>query len=123
MSDMALPPVHLEMHCSWFDLLLTVLHEREKSDPVPSHRRMAQQLADKLMTYTRSFTDIQGVSCVDLRVYPSEAATLIWLLLLELGLGLDCLPDREYSAELSGKKSKQETQDISDGGESNGEKV
>lgn len=28
-----LPPVKLETHTSWFDILLTVLHEHAESDP------------------------------------------------------------------------------------------
>ena len=39
-----------------------------------------------------------GASCVDLRMYPSEAGDTIWLLLLALCGQYD--PDRDYSAEL-----------------------
>ena len=94
----ALPPVKLETHTTWFNLLLTVLHEHSENDPYEKYREMAQRLFSKCMAYGTPFTDGDGASCVDLRLYPSEAADTIWLLLLTLCRQYD--PDRDYSAEL-----------------------
>lgn len=62
------------------------------------YRQMAQRLFSKCMAYGTPFTDGYGASCVDLRLYPSEAGETIWLLLLTLCRQYD--PDRDYSAEL-----------------------
>lgn len=93
-----LPPVKLETHTTWFNLLLTVLHEHAESNPYEEYRQMAQKLTAKCMAYGTPFTDGYGASCVDLRMYPSEAGDTIWLLLLALCGQYD--PDRDYSAEL-----------------------
>ena len=73
-----LPPVKLETHTTWFNLLLTVLHEHAESNPYEEYRQMAQKLIVKCMAYGTPFTDGYGASCVDLRMYPSEAGDTIW---------------------------------------------
>ena len=42
-----LPPVKLETHATWFNLLLTLLHEHAESNPYEEYRRMAQRLFSK----------------------------------------------------------------------------
>ena len=93
-----LPPVKLETHTTWFNLLLTLLREHAQNNPYEEYRQMAQKLIVKCMAYGTPFTDGYGASCVDLRMYPSEAGDTIWLLLLALCGQYD--PDRDYSAEL-----------------------
>ncbi len=93
-----LPPVKLETHATWFNLLLTLLHEHAESNPYEEYREMAQKLIGQFMRYGRPFTDNGLAPCVDLRLYPSEAGETIWLLLLTLCRQYD--PDRDYSAEL-----------------------
>ena len=44
-----LPPVKLETHTTWFNLLLTVLHEHAESNPYEEYRQMAQKLIVKCM--------------------------------------------------------------------------
>ena len=44
-----LPPVKLETHTTWFNLLLTLLHEHAESNPYEEYRRMAQRLFSKCM--------------------------------------------------------------------------
>lgn len=97
-----LPPVKLETHSTWFNLLLTVLQKQTESNPYEEYRLMAQKLMEKFMTYGTPFTDGDGASCVDLRMYPNEAGDLIWLLLLALCIHYE--PDRDYSAELQNNK-------------------
>ena len=46
-----LPPVKLETHTTWFNLLLTVLHEHAESNPYEEYRQMAQKLIVKCMAY------------------------------------------------------------------------
>ena len=93
-----LPPVKLETHVTWFNLLLTLLHEHAQNNPYEEYREMAQRLMDKFMAYGTPFTDGYGASCVDLRLYPSEAADTIWLLLLTLCKHYDS--EKDYSADL-----------------------
>ena len=52
-----LPPVKLETHATWFNLLLTLLHEHAESNPYEEYRRMAQRLFSKCMAYGTPFTD------------------------------------------------------------------
>ena len=59
-----LPPVKLETHTSWFDILLTVLHEHAESDPYEEYREMAQRLIQHFMAHGRSFTDGYQKECV-----------------------------------------------------------
>ena len=68
-----LPPVKLETHTTWFNLLLTLLREHAQNNPYEEYRQMAQRLFSKCMAYGTPFTDGYGASCVDLRLYPSEA--------------------------------------------------
>ena len=93
-----LPPVKLETHTSWFDLLLTILHEHAESDPYEEHREMAQRLIRHFMAHGRSFTDSYHKECVDLRMYPNEAADTIGLLLLSLSGHHTA--DKSYHADL-----------------------
>ncbi len=99
-----LPPVKLETHTTWFNLLLTVLHEHAESNPYEEYRQMAQKLIAKCMAYGTPFTDGYGASCVDLRMYPSEAGDTIWLLLLALCGQYD--PDRDYSAKAEKRRKR-----------------
>lgn len=98
----ALPPVKLKTHTTWFDLLLTILHEHSENDPYEEYREMAKRLMDKFMAHGHPFTDGYGASCVDLRMYPGEAGDTIWLLLLTLCKHYGS--DRDYSAELKPAK-------------------
>ena len=97
-----LPPVKLEIHATWFNLVLALLHEHAESNPYEEYRQMAKRLAAKFMAYGAPFIDKDGASCVDLRMYPVEAGNTIWLLLLTLCS--HCEPDRDYSAELKDAK-------------------
>ena len=39
-----LPPVKLETHTTWFNLLLTLLREHAQNNPYEEYRQMAQRL-------------------------------------------------------------------------------
>ena len=92
----SLPPVILDTHENWFNLLMTVLHQQAEQNPFEEYREMAQKLIGQFMRYGRPFVDSSLAPCVALRMYPKEAGNTIWLLLLS--------PDRDYSAELRAAK-------------------
>ena len=78
----SLPPVKLDTHEDWFNLLMTVLHQQAEQNPYEEYREMAQKLIDQFMRYGRPFVDSDHAPCVALRMYPKEAGNTIWLLLL-----------------------------------------
>lgn len=80
----SLPPVKLDTHEDWFNLLMTVLHQQAEQNPYEEYREMAQKLIDQFMRYGRPFVDSDHAPCVALRMYPKEAGNTIWLLLLSL---------------------------------------
>ena len=86
----SLPPVKLDTHEDWFNLLMTVLHQQAEQNPYEEYREMAQKLIS------------DHAPCVALRMYPKEAGNTIWLLLLSLCNQYD--PDKDYSAELKAAK-------------------
>ena len=98
----SLPPVKLDTHEDWFNLLMTVLHQQAEQNPYEEYREMAQKLIDQFMRYGRPFVDSEHAPCVALRMYPKEAGNTIWLLLLSLCNQYD--PDKDYSAELKAAK-------------------
>ena len=53
----SLPPVMLDTHEDWFNLLMTVLHQQAKQNPYEEYREMAQKLIDQFMRYGRPFVD------------------------------------------------------------------
>ena len=77
----SLPPVKLDTHEDWFNLLMTVLHQQAEQNPYEEYREMAQKLIDQFMRYGRPFVDSDHAPCVALRMYPKEAGNTIWLLL------------------------------------------
>lgn len=83
-----LPAVKLETHETWFDFLLSVLQEQAEHNPYEEYRQTAQKLKTKFQSYGTCFVDGEQKPCVDLRMYPNEAADTIWLLLL-------CLAEKE----------------------------
>ncbi len=93
-----LPPVRLDIHSSWFNLLLTALHEQAHNNPYEEYRAMAEKLIKKCMTYGTPFIDGNEASCVDLRLYSKEASDTIFLLLMTLCDHCDWVHD--YSVEL-----------------------
>ena len=82
----SLPPVKLDTHEDWFNLLMTVLHQQAEQNPYEEYREMAQKLIDQFMRYGRPFVDSDHAPCVALRMYPKEAGNTIWLLLLYSGV-------------------------------------
>ena len=69
----SLPPVKLDTHEDWFNLLMTVLHQQAEQNPYEEYREMAQKLIDQFMRYGRPFVDSDHAPCVALRMYPKEA--------------------------------------------------
>ena len=67
-------------------------------DPYEEYREMAQRLIQHFMAHGRSFTDGYQKECVNLRMYPNEAADTIWLLLLSLSGHYSA--DKNYHADL-----------------------
>ena len=53
----SLPPVKLDTHEDWFNLLMTVLHQQAEQNPYEEYREMAQKLIDQFMRYGRPFVD------------------------------------------------------------------
>ena len=49
----SLPPVQLDTHKDWFNLLMTVLHQQAEQNPYEEYREMAQKLIDQFMRYGR----------------------------------------------------------------------
>ncbi len=92
-------PVKLELHTSFFDLLMTML-ERNATEGIPEIRDEAAQLLETRMRFSRPFEDSHGASCVRMLMYEKEAAELIWQLLLCVADNTDCNITREYSKEL-----------------------
>ena len=85
----SLPPVMLDTHEDWFNLLMTVLHQQAEQNPYEEYREMAQKLIDQFMRYGRPFVDSDHAPCVALRMYP---------------LCNQYDPDKDYSAELKAAK-------------------
>ena len=97
----SLPPVKLDTHEDWFNLLMTVLHQQAEQNPYEEYREMAQKLIDQFMRYGRPFVDSDHApawrfGCTE------GAGNTIWLLLLSLCNQYD--PDKDYSAELKAAK-------------------
>ena len=44
----SLPPVKLDTHEDWFNLLMTVLHQQAEQNPYEEYREMAQKLIDQI---------------------------------------------------------------------------
>lgn len=80
------------------NLNVQLLHEHAESDPYEEYREMAQRLIQHFMAHGRSFTDGYQKECVNLRMYPNEAADTIWLLLLSLSGHYSA--DKNYHADL-----------------------
>ena len=97
-----LPPVKLEIHISWFNELMELLHQTAEQSPWDEYREMAKKLVSKFIAYGKPFVDNEGKRCVELRMYPKEAEDTIWLLLLELCW--HCEPQKDYSAELKNQE-------------------
>lgn len=53
----SLPPVILDTHENWFNLLMTVLHQQAEQNPFEEYREMAQKLIGQFMRYGRPFVD------------------------------------------------------------------
>ena len=53
----SLPPVKLDTHEDWFNLLMTVLHQQAEQNPYEEYREMAQKLINQFMRYGRPFVD------------------------------------------------------------------
>ena len=47
----SLPPVQLDTHKDWFNLLMTVLHQQAEQNPYEEYREMAQKLIGQFMRY------------------------------------------------------------------------
>lgn len=73
----SLPPVKLDTHEDWFNLLMTVLHQQAEQNPYEEYREMAQKLIDQFMRYGRPFVDSDHAPCVALRMYPKEAGNIL----------------------------------------------
>ena len=84
----SLPPVKLDTHEDWFNLLMTVLHQQAEQNPYEEYREMAQKLIDQFMRYGRPFVDSDHAPCVALRMYLCNQYD----------------PDKDYSAELKAAK-------------------
>ena len=72
----SLPPVKLDTHEDWFNLLMTVLHQQAEQNPYEEYREMAHKLIDQFMRYGRPFVDSDHAPCVALRMYPKEAGNI-----------------------------------------------
>lgn len=93
----ALPPVHLDLHSTWFDLLISILDVNADK----YCEKDAEALKEEIMRYARSFVDNENELCADIRLYPRGAERLIWQLLKNLCFQYD--PERSYCAELTEK--------------------
>ena len=92
-----LPPVHLDLHSSWFDLLIGILDINADK----YCEEDAEALKTEIMRYARSFVDSENELCADVRLYPRGAERLIWQLLKNLCFQYD--PEHSYCAELTEK--------------------
>ena len=61
----SLPPVKLDTHEDWFNLLMTVLHQQAEQNPYEEYREMAQKLIDQFMRYGRPFVDSDHAPCAE----------------------------------------------------------
>ena len=70
----SLPPVILDTHEDWFNLLMTVLHQQAEQNPFEEYREMAQKLIGQFMRYGRPFVDSYHapVSYTHLDVYKRQ---------------------------------------------------
>ena len=99
----SLPPVILDTHEDWFNLLMTVLHQQAEQNPFEEYREMAQKLIGQFMRYGRPFVDSDHAPCVALRYVPEGGR--------KYQSGCCCSPcaiqydpDKDYSAELKAAK-------------------
>ena len=92
-----LPPVKLDVFSEWYDLLMTILEEN-KDFLTDDLRHANERQMKKLMRFPRRYEDAAGQARVDLRLYPSDASEIIWLLLVAAGGNYEIT--KKYSADL-----------------------
>ena len=92
-----LPNVKLKIHPSTFDLMMTVLEHNTAAEDVQA-RNNAQDLMEKRMRFSRLYPGKDGQEYASVQMYESEAAEMIWQLLIACGGTHQ--PKKEYSKEL-----------------------
>jgi len=76
------PNIRLIIPDSDFDLLISALLENADTENNPPRvAEGAGALYDKLMKYSRPYTNEDGKNLVDIRFYPNQASEMIWQLL------------------------------------------
>lgn len=95
----SLPPVRLKIHPTAFDLLMAVLESNAMNAVEKKDRDHAIDLMEKRMKYTRIYTN-ESVPYASLRMYETEAAEMIWQLLIATIGSVEVR--REYSKDLMG---------------------
>lgn len=94
------PNVKLEIHPSWFDHWMTILHDNtQRSTFSDGEKREAEELMRNCMRYARVYPE-KGGAYVSVRLYESEAAKMIWQFLIASVDAYDA--EKAYSRELQG---------------------
>ena len=66
-----LPPVKLETHTTWFNLLLTLLREHAQNNPYEEYRQMAQRLFSSVSMISGSYSGLTAQRGMDWGKFPS----------------------------------------------------
>ena len=92
------PNVKLNVHPSMFDLMMAVLEDNAASAADERDRMNARDLMEKRMRFSRLYPGKDGQEYASVQMYESEAAEMIWQLLIACGGTHQ--PKKEYSKEL-----------------------
>ena len=80
-----LPNVKLKIHPSTFDLMMAVLEDNAASAADERDRMNARDLMEKRMRFSRLYPGKDGQEYASVQMYESEAAEMIWQLLIACG--------------------------------------
>lgn len=92
-----MPNVKLQLHPSFFDLLMTVL-EKNTWSADEGTRSGAKDLMEKRMRYSRLYGEPGKSEYVSMRMYDSEASEMVWQLLTACVDSYE--PEKSFSQDL-----------------------
>ena len=91
------PNISLRITDESFNILIEVLKRNLAFECDKSLSENAQKLIDKLMTYSRPFTDEKDRECVVIRFFPNEAKDVVWQLLVRNGVQMNEVETNYYA--------------------------
>jgi len=92
------PNIKLLVSAEWFNLLIFALKQNIRTVNNETVKQEAAALVDKLLKYSRPYTDDDTQSeMVDMRFFPDEASDMIWQLIVTFGLFYKSADEDYYS--------------------------